>query len=442
MILQVGPNTQQDGAMTVVQIPKDRYISAEFAAVEASRLWPNVWQFACSADHVSAPGDYYEHRVGTLSVLIVRGDDGVLRAFQNVCLHRGAELCSGAGSGLASLQCPFHRWTWALDGSLREIPSRKQFGILNDALPLIGADVETWGPFVFVRPARSGVGSDLEAATMDLAAFLDPVPNDCAWVDVDAFRCTAAVTVEAHCNWKTLIEGFSETYHVQGIHREMLAMCDDVCGPQIIWDRHGKLRQSYGLASPRVGTALDAQCIWEGFVEVMGARVGINDLTEAGAAPSVDIAGLRPAIAERIRAKGADRGVDYSRFDDAQMLDMHQYNLFPNITVLVFADMINVVRARPHENGDPNFAYIDMFNFERRADADAGASSPTRPIDVTLDPEQGPMLGLVLSQDLANFARSQRGLHQPGFTHLTVSDSEECRIVNLHRNLEQWCGAI
>jgi len=104
---------------------------------------------ACTVDHVAGPGDYFEYRVGWLSILIVRGDDGELRAFQNVCRHRGNILCEGAGNGLTELRCSYHRWSWDLAGRLREVPSRKRFGALrNDDFPLLGARVGTWGPLV------------------------------------------------------------------------------------------------------------------------------------------------------------------------------------------------------------------------------------------------------------------------------------------------------
>ena len=78
-----------------------------------------MWQLACSLDHVAGPGDFFEHRVGMLSVLVVRGDDGKLRAFQNVCRHRGNPICQGSGGGLTELRCGFHRWCWDLRGELR-----------------------------------------------------------------------------------------------------------------------------------------------------------------------------------------------------------------------------------------------------------------------------------------------------------------------------------
>ena len=117
--------TITSGARQPVTIPSSRYIDPAFAELELRRLWPRVWQFACSTDHVAHPGDAYEYRCGPYSTVIVRGDDGLLRAFQNVCRHRGSAICDGAASGLTELRCPFHRWSWDLAGRLREVPSRR-----------------------------------------------------------------------------------------------------------------------------------------------------------------------------------------------------------------------------------------------------------------------------------------------------------------------------
>jgi phenylpropionate dioxygenase-like ring-hydroxylating dioxygenase large terminal subunit len=412
-----------------VTIPVSRYVDADFAALETERLWPRVWQFACSTQHVAEPGDFFEYRLGPFSTLIVRGDDGGLRAFQNVCRHRGSALCEGSGGGLEVIRCPFHRWTWDLRGRLREVPSRREFGVRNDDLPLIEAEVDTWGPMVFVS---------LDPDTEPLSDFLDPVPADSEWARLDEFRCTASASVPARCNWKTLIDAFSETYHVQGIHREMLPMCDDVNGPQGVWRRHGKLTQPYALPSPRLGDRPTDQEVWEAFVEVMGNRVGLpTDRSAAGPAP-VARAGesLREAVAERIRLRNAELGIDLSSFDTAQMLNMSQYNLFPNITVLVFSDMVNVIRSRP--GVDQDHAYMDAFLFERRSPTDD--AQVVRPLDLVLEPDDELPLGLVLGQDVANFERAHRGMRQPGLSHLTVSPTEECRLINLHRNLEEYLG--
>jgi nitrite reductase/ring-hydroxylating ferredoxin subunit len=410
-----------------VTVPSYRYISPEFAARELARLWPTVWQLACTVDHVATPGDFFEYRVGPYSVLLVRGDDGVLRAFQNVCRHRGNELCQGSGGGLGELRCSYHRWCWDLTGRLREVPSRKGFGTLrNEEYPLIPVRVDSWGPLVFVN---------LAAQAEPLAEFLEGVPADCAWAGIEDFRCTSLVSIPVDCNWKTLIEAFSETYHVQGIHREMLPMCDDVNSPQRLWGHHGKLEQPYGLPSPRLRSRPDDQTTWDAFVEVMGARIGISDKANAGVAPVVGGGELRRALADRVRETARAKGLDLSKFGDEQVLNLQQYNLFPNITVLVFPDLLSVIRARPGDS--PDRAVMDAFGFTRHPPGDP---TPRRkPFEMTVPADGDLPLGLVLSQDVANFAKAQRGLHQPGFTHLTLS-SEECRIINLHRNLERYLG--
>jgi hypothetical protein len=97
--------------------------------------------------------------------------------------------------------------------------------------------------------------------------------------------------------------------------------------------------------------------------------------------------------------------------------------------------MLSVVRSRPGAHVEE--AYMDVFAFTRVQSSDAPR---TKPFDAELPPDAEPPFGLVLNQDVGNFARTQRGLHQPGFTHLTVSPTEECRVVNLHRTLEEHLG--
>jgi phenylpropionate dioxygenase-like ring-hydroxylating dioxygenase large terminal subunit len=410
-----------------VSIPTDRYVSANYARLEHERLWPRVWQLACSLDHVANAGDFHEYNVGHLSVLIVRGDDGALRAFQNACRHRGSALCEGTGSGLSELRCPFHRWTWDLAGRLREIPSRRLFGVQNDDVPLLPVQVDTWGPMVFVN---------IDPGAPPLREFLEHVPGDAAWARLDEMRCLMAVSGPARCNWKTLIDGFSETYHVQGIHREMLPMCDDVNGPEVIWHRHGKLEQSYGLPSPRLRETPSDQQVWESFVEIMGVRVGNFEQRDAGPAPAVPDGGtIRSAIAGVVRERALLAGHDwFATLTEGQLLDMQQYNLFPNLTVLVFSDMLQVVRSRP--GATPDDSFMDAFSFMRYP---AGDATPrVKPAEMWVDEGETLPLGLVLDQDFKNFARAQRGMHQPGLTHFTVSETAECRIVNLHRNLDEF----
>lgn len=410
---------------SVTRIPVDRYTDPAWAALEAERLWPSVWQVACTLDHVSEPGDVFEHRAGWLSVLVVRGHDGELRAFQNVCRHRGNTLCQGEAHGVAELRCPFHRWAWDLDGALREVPSRKGFGpIRNDDLGLLPARVGTWGPLVFVS-------LDLDGPSLE--AFLEGVPDDAAAARLDEMRCTVTTRTTVPANWKVVVDGFSETYHVQGIHREMLGSMDDVHAPQRLWQRHGVSYQRYGVASPRLGADVDEQAVWDSWIETQGGRMG-PEYAEPCPMPEVpEGQTVRDVIADLLRAHlRRETGADLSHLDTEAMLAASQYNLFPNTTVLVWSEMVNVITARP--GATPDEAELVTFLLQRHPSADAPA---TDPVDVPV-PLDG-SLGTVLDQDVEMLLTIQRGLHQPGFTEVAVS-SEECRLITQHRALDAWLG--
>ncbi|MCU1380241.1 MAG: (2Fe-2S)-binding protein [Acidimicrobiales bacterium] len=405
------------------QVPVTRYISPEWMAVENEKVWPKVWQIACSTDHVAEPGDFYEYRAGWLSILVVRGEDGVLRAFQNACRHRGNLICEGTGSGLSELRCPYHRWAWNMDGRLREVPSRKGFGrIDNDEFGLIPAQVDTWGPMVFVN-------LDLDAMPLD--EWLEGIPEDVSWASIDDFRCNSLVVRPMPANWKVVSEGFSETYHIQGIHREMLGHIDDVDAPQKLWHRHGVSYQQYGVPSPRLGRNVPDQVVWDTWIQCIGNRIGL-DSTQTYACPDVpEGKTIRDVIAERVVAHQASLGVDISHFDTAKATGASQYNLFPNATVLVWSDMINVLSTRPGLTPD-ECQFVSM-NFHR-VPPGAPRSQP-----VTADLPDSTDMGFVMNQDIGIMKTAQRGLHQPGLKHLTLS-AEECRVINLHRNLDEWCS--
>ncbi len=413
-----------EGAPT--RVPALRYTSAHFADLEHQRMWPKVWTVACTVDHVREAGDFFEFRLGSYSVIVVRGDDGGLRAFQNVCLHRGNQLCEGSGTGLAEIRCPYHRWAWDLQGALREVPSRRGFGVLdNDQLGLIRASVDTWGPLVFVN---------LDATAGLLSDYLEGVVEDSAWANLDEFHCAYTTTSAVESNWKVVADGFSETYHVQGIHPEMLASIDDVNTEQHIWDRHSVSHQRYGVASPRLRDRSD-QAVWKSFVETQGERMGPEYKHQQTAPTLADGESIRDAIAARIREHQATRGVDMSAYDTDGILRLSQYNLFPNTTVLVWGDMVNVLTSRPGPN--PASAELTMYLLYRSPVGFQIASDSPRPFDVALPADAS--LGVVIDQDLSMLKRFQKGLNQPGFTHLTLS-GEECRIINMHRVLSTYVG--
>lgn len=419
-------NVQEDAIGTPPEsptlVPAQRYYSPAFAALEVERMWPKVWQLACMVDHVAEPGDYFEYRCGPYGVLIVRGDDGALRAFQNACRHRGNSVCVGSGSGLRELKCGYHGWTWDLAGTLKRVPNRKGFGSLKMSdFPLVPVKVETWEGLVFVN-------LDLDA--MPLLDYLEAVPGDIAWCRLGDFRCYATLTVEVEANWKTIADGYSETYHIQTLHPELLRCVDDIHAPQRIWGRTGKSDQPYGVPSPRFEGALSDEEVWDAYVYTQGALMGAAEGTPMPKPePGQSVQDL---IAEHTRAFAASRGVNLDWADTDRITRLHQYNVFPNMTLLTNADHLTIMCSRP--GPDPDHGELVMFLMTRMPPGAARA----KPTDVRVSAGEAEP-GVVLTQDIRVLAGLQRGMHQPGFTHLVLSN-EERRVINTHRNLERYLG--
>jgi len=412
------------------RIPTARYTLPAWKALEDEKLWPRVWQIACTVDCVPDPGDFWEYEIAGLSILVVRGDDGELRAFQNACPHRGNTLLEGQGRELAEIRCAYHHWCFDLRGRLTEVspederPAGRPRG---GRLALVPAAVGCWGGFVFVNP-------DPDAAP--LADFLETLPEELAWVGMERFACDVFMTVRVACNWKVVVDAFVETYHLHAVHPQMLAIADDVHTPITLFDQHTKFVQPYGVASPRRGGSVSDQELWESFVHNLGHRMGIPfaDAGEPGPHPPIPAGGtMRDVLVARIRAHLAGMGPIYAALDDHHVIDDFHYHLFPNAVLNVFAGWFGLIRARP--GASPDECLLDMWNFDLRPER--GVDAHPRPVPRELDAEAIRSLGPVLLQDLERMPKVQRGLRQPGLTHFRLTRSE-ARIGRLHEILDRW----
>ncbi|MBI3690464.1 MAG: aromatic ring-hydroxylating dioxygenase subunit alpha, partial [Mycolicibacterium aromaticivorans] len=223
----------------------------------------------------------------------------------------------------------------------------------------------------------------------------------------------------------TIADGYSETYHIQTLHPELHRCMDDVYAPQQIWGHTGKSEQLYGVPSPHLKEPISDDDVWDAYVTTQGLLMGVEEGTPYPGGDSVP-----DVIASRTREFAASRGVDLGWASTEQIMLLHQYNVFPNLTLLTNADHLTVMTSHP--GPDPEHGELVMYLWTRMAPS----ASRTRPIDVRMTAEEAHP-GLVLTQDISVLAGLQRGLRQPGFTHLTLSN-EERRVINLHRNLERY----
>jgi Rieske 2Fe-2S family protein len=183
---------------------------------ELRSLWQREWLCAGRAEDWAEAGDYRRLRVGDQQILITRDGDGGLHAFHNTCRHRGSLLCEDDAGRFASgrIVCPYHAWTYGLDGELQRAPRSTDADGLNLAdFPLYRVELDTWGGFVFVNLA--------EEPAAPLARFLgDEAANVAAWPLADLRR----VHRETHrlaCNWKVFWENYLECYHCPGVHPDL-----------------------------------------------------------------------------------------------------------------------------------------------------------------------------------------------------------------------------
>ena len=187
------------------------YVDPDVLALERERVFSGTWQYAGDVGRIDEPGSYFTCRAGDVPIVAVRDRAGELRAFVNVCRHRGAEVVAGEGH-CTTLQCHYHAWTYGLDGALRAAPrSDAAPGFDRTALGLRSAALDTWGPFIFVN-------ADADAAPLGETLGELPEIVRSGGVDVDALEFYGRFDYGLDANWKVAVENYLECYHCAVAH--------------------------------------------------------------------------------------------------------------------------------------------------------------------------------------------------------------------------------
>ena len=194
-------------------LPRADYLDEDRFALERRAIFHAEWFCAGRLEGLDEKGDYRLADIAGERILLVRGDDAILRGFHNVCRHRGAELVplEGPHSGrfAAGIRCPYHSWTYRLNGELYATP---HFDVDKTCLGLHAAEVDAWGGYVFVRIA---------AGTQDLAEMLGPIPQRIRRYPLGDLRIGHRIDYRVRANWKVILENYNECYHCGGVHPEL-----------------------------------------------------------------------------------------------------------------------------------------------------------------------------------------------------------------------------
>ncbi len=192
-------------------LPGWLYHDPEFFAVEMERLIRPAWQIVCHESEISGPGDWRSLELLEESLIVIRGADGVVRAFANVCRHRGSRLLDGTGGCARRLTCPYHGWTYAADGRLIGVPHKADYPGLDPAdWGLIPVELEAWRGFLFVR---------LESGGPTVAEMMAPSEAEIAPYRLEEVRALGRITLRPRdVNWKNVADNYSDGLHINIAH--------------------------------------------------------------------------------------------------------------------------------------------------------------------------------------------------------------------------------
>ena len=195
-----------------LSLPTALYVDPDVLQLEHQKIFDRCWQYACHEDALRNPGDYAVTQAGRTPIIITRDHDGALRGFVNACRHRLHPIATENGNR-RMLQCPYHAWTYQLDGQLRSAPrSQREPELDCSAIALEPVSVEPWDQWIFVNPdphaePLSAVTAPIRHLTADLNA------------DLVKYRFSARYEYSMSCNWKVWAENALECYHCPTLHR-------------------------------------------------------------------------------------------------------------------------------------------------------------------------------------------------------------------------------
>lgn len=475
-------------------VPVARYTSRAYHELEKKRLWSRVWQMAAHEDDFPNVGDVVPYDIADRSYLVVRVAEDAYKAFYNACLHRGRKLRECRARGLGELRCPFHGWTWNLDGTLKQIPCAYDFaGLKREEESLPEVKVGRWGRFIFINPDPEC--QPLEAHLGDLASQFELLPYDRRYK-------IAHVGKVIRANWKTVQEAFMESYHVLMTHPQILTGgAHDLCTKYDAFGNYSRAircgaLESEGLPSwepietdgyRRLRHPLNGwlyEDLGDGVVKVTTPK-GVTgkfsaaaewiqgELTDANPHLCLWVGGRQlpnaggmtsdPDLLAKVRERlgpDASRSAISAELQRLMLKDalpaladgIPDIELSSSIYLTVFPNWhpwgsFNQINYRFRPNGD-NHEECIMECMYLAPIPEHGEYTPVSEIhwlgvddDWTEAPELG-MLAKIFNQDLRNLPYVYQGMKATAREHVRLGDYNELKLRHFHELYDQWVGDV
>lgn len=409
----------------------ERYTSRAFMEAEWENVFARTWLIAVRADELPEPGDYMAEEIGRESILIVRQDDGSIKAFYNVCQHRGNRLVLQPEGSMPSFTCPYHSWKFELDGRCSYAQDAEDFAG-GDPCPrasLAGVRCEQFAGFVWIN---------MDPDCAPLKDSLGAIWDEWQAYPLETMTRVQAISVRMPCNWKLLMDNFHETYHLPTAHPEGIEYAEDsyletrlalfenghaLGQTQCVMPAHRLPAHKDRLTAP---ITADLQR-WELEPEAFRGR-------ERDA---------RRAVQEQKRKLGPARGLDhYDRLSDDQLTDTFHYTVFPHFATSINADGMLFLRATPHPT-DPEQCLFDSWYYSF-----GGQSAHVELVTLVgeIDAPHAPReyvdygeksLGVVLDGDAWVMAGQQLGVRSRGYRGAILAGQEK-RVAQYHEMIDRY----
>ena len=416
----------------------DGYLSPQIARLEKEKLWPRVWLIAAREEQFKKRGDFVTFDIADESILIVRGGDDRLRAFYNVCQHRGRRLVDAEFGNLGSqIVCGFHAWRYTLDGDVDYIKNEEDWAqsdrFCRANLNLKSVRLETWAGWAWVT---------MDPEIEPLLDYLDPAPRLFGNFAFEDTRVSWFKTVVADCNWKVAMDAFDEAYHSEGTHQQLNRFgVDKQKVPAIPVGRHSALKVSRNSTSE--GSLLNQSKIdlrkhmlelgkeLHGTIHALYTehfvRAAERLLTEVpqDADAGAVMAAFKTFHREEMEKAGGRWPEDLT---DEQVNEAGgTFIVFPNTIFLAAYDGALWYRMRPNGD-DPGSCIFDIWWLGRHA---PGQEPPFRH-DMYASAEEFRGQNPFLEQDFGNMAAVQKGMKSRGFSGSTINPLQERAVSHLH----------
>jgi phenylpropionate dioxygenase-like ring-hydroxylating dioxygenase large terminal subunit len=418
-------------------ITGDRYYSKEFALREWDKMWTKIWHVAGRTNELPEPGDYIVHDFMHESVIVVRQDNGSLKAFYNTCRHRGQRLVAGSSHATGGFHCPYHGWLWGRDGVLKNVQDPEDFPQGNPCGKLSLSEVrcDTWGGFVWYT---------MDPKAPSLLDFLEPIPEVYKNYPLETLVRVVWLKVDLETNWKFSTDNFVESYHTRTLHPQVPPWIDQ----DVNSSRHEMWPKGHGRTVQPMRPSLTDR-LPPGVPHFFDDILRQWDI-DPSAYPNYETKAMQGwlDLKKQKRKLWKQRGyVHYEKMNDEELTDSPHTVLFPNVTISFLPDNIIFFRTEPHAD-DPNKCTFDLWCMAfpvkgvTTVESIMAGPKPLREAQFdhrAFDSGRGlpDLKGQIVYQDMSISEAQQRGLRSRGYKDAYLA-AQETRVRFFHEVLNDY----